>query len=82
MPDMSEVSDRVSTAREAGMHPMDGPWDVTEGEHYTVVAYTDWCDLFVPTIVRWDLGDHEKVDNFTDPERTRVHKKMALEAAE
>lgn len=74
MPDMGEMADRVSTAREAGMHPQADPWDVTEGEHYTVLAYTDWADMFVPTIVRWEGG---QVDDFTDPEATRENKRRA-----
>jgi len=37
--------------------------DLEEGEHYTVIAYTDWADVFVPTLIRWDNGT---VDNLSD----------------
>lgn len=38
---------------------------VLEGVHYEVVAYTDWADYFVPTIVMWENGE---MDLFADLE--------------
>lgn len=67
---MSNLADRVSLAKRLGMHPhMTGDAEfaaLTEGEHYEVVAYTDWADYFVPTVVQWNGGD--EVDQLTDPE--------------
>lgn len=51
-----EIVERCSLAREVLQ-------DVIEGEHYTVLAYTDFADTFVPTIVRWKNG---AVDDFTN----------------
>jgi hypothetical protein len=77
---MSDLSDRVSTAKRLGMHPhLSGDIEftaLTEGEHYDVVAYTDWADYFVPTVVRWDGAD--EVDQLTDPEASVAAAREAL----
>lgn len=74
---MSDMADRVSVAKEIGLHPQLGPWDITEGEHYEVIAYTDWADMFVPTIIEWADGTQ---DDLTDARQTRQHKQRILEA--
>lgn len=48
---------------------------VQEGEHYTVVAYTDYLDMFVPTVVQWNHGE---LDMFTDVDESRENKERAL----
>jgi hypothetical protein len=53
--------------------------DVEEGVHYEVLAYTDWADLFVPTIVEWKNGEQ---DRFTDPAVTRRNKRESIQAAQ
>lgn len=70
-----DQADRVSLAKEIGLHPHLGPHDINEGEHYSVVTYTDWADYFVPTAVRWVHTD--EVDDLTDPELSRENKREA-----
>jgi hypothetical protein len=78
---MSELADRVSLARRLGMHPHDtGDAEferLQEGTHYDVVAYTDWADYFVPTVVQWAHSNH--VDQLTDPERSVAAAREALQ---
>jgi len=81
MPDMSEMADRVGVAKRLGMHPqVSGDIEFSrleEGVHYEVVAYTDWCDQFVPTVVCWHhTGD---VDWLDDPEASIAHARSAVE---
>jgi len=39
-----------------------------EGKDYEVLAYSDWADTFVPTVVKWRTGE---VDDFSDEKKTR-----------
>lgn len=39
------------------------PYGVEEGIHYECLAYTDWADTMVATVVKWRNG---KVDDFSD----------------
>jgi len=71
---MDELRDRIEVAKNLGLHPLVGS-DLEEGTHYTVLAYTDWADLFIPTIVKWR---HGPTDDLTDPETSKQHKQQAL----
>jgi hypothetical protein len=62
-----DVDDRVDTSCEVLGHPQQASKPVEEGKHYEVLAYTDWGDTSVPTVVRWSNGE---VDDFTDPRRS------------
>lgn len=77
---MSDISiaGRIHNAKAVGMHPMMQS-DVSEGEHYEVLAYTDWADLFIPTVVRWANGE---VDRFNDPAVTRSNRLESLQRVE
>lgn len=68
------VRDRVRNARELGLGPMQSGRYV-EGEHYDVLAYTDWADLFVPTVVRWAGTDEP--DDLSDLDRSTELAEMA-----
>jgi len=71
---MDELRDRIEVAKNLGLHPLVDS-DLEEGTHYTVLAYTDWADLFIPTIVKWR---HGPTDDPTDPETAKQHKQQAL----
>jgi len=76
----AELSDRVALAKRLGMHPHlggDGAFArLEEGAHYEVVAYTDWADYFVPTVVQW--AGRDGVDRLTDPEASVAAAREAL----
>ena len=61
------ISKRIDTAQGLGIHPMYKGYpefrDLEEGNHYTVLAYTDHLDIFVPTIIKWSNGE---VDDLSD----------------
>lgn len=48
---------------------------VEEGKHYKVLAYTDWADQFIPTVIKWSHGE---IDDFTDPQKSRENLDKAL----
>ncbi|QCC48113.1 hypothetical protein [Halobellus limi] len=50
--------------------------DIEEGVHYDVLAYTDWADLFIPTVVRWVNGE---TDMFKDPAVTERNKRQSIQ---
>lgn len=65
------VAKRVENANNfvgSNIYPARYDLGLKEGEHYEVLAYTDWGDTFVPTIVKWKTGE---VDDFSDEKRTR-----------
>lgn len=70
---------RIDTARGLGLHPMykgfEDYRDLEEGTHYEVLAYTDWADVFVPTVVKWSNG---KVDSLTDRKQSITNAEEAL----
>jgi len=70
----TDIADRVTVARNIGLHPMVDS-DLEEGTHYEVLAYTDWADIFVPTIVTWR---HGPTDDLTDLTTSKQHKETAL----
>ena len=67
---------RVMNAKRAGFPPMAPPYDLEEGIHCEVLAYTDWADLFIPTVVRWANGE---IDRFTDPAVTMRNKRESIQ---
>lgn len=71
---MTELRDRIHVARKLGIHPMVDS-DLEEGTHYTVLAYTDWADIFVPTVIKWR---HGPTDDLTDHATAKQHKQEAL----
>ena len=73
---MSEISKRVSTSYDIVGHPQQALKPVEEGRHYTVLAYTDWADSFIPTVIKWNHGE---VDSFTDREKSRQSQQKALQ---
>ena len=73
---MSEISESVSTSYDIVGHPQQASKPVEEGKHYTVLAYTNWADSFIPTVIKWNHGE---VDSFTDPEKSRQSQRRALQ---
>jgi len=73
---VSDINERVSTSYDVLGHPQQTSKPVEEGKHYTVLAYTDWADSFIPTVVKWSHGE---VDSFTDPAKSRENRNRALE---
>jgi len=66
--DHEELRERVRVAKQLGMHPQVAGDDefrgLEEGTHYDVVAYTDWGDQFVPTVVEWSHnGTVDRLDD-------------------
>ena len=59
-------------------HPYHSTKPVEEGKHYTVLAYTDWADTFVPTVVKWNHGE---VDDLTSPEKSLLNRSRAIRHA-
>lgn len=75
----SDISERVSTSYDILGHPQQVSKPVEEGRHYKVLAYTDWADSFIPTVIEWNHGE---VDDFTDPEKSRQNQAKAIEEVE
>lgn len=72
------MRDRVKVAKEVGFHPLIAPaTTVVEGTHYKVLAYTDWADMFVPTVVEWANGE---TDRLTSREATLRNRDEAIAA--
>jgi len=68
------IADRIEVSNEVIGHPLQRTLPVEEGNHYTVLAYTDWGDLFIPTIVKWNDGT---VDNFSNITKSRANRKKS-----
>ena len=66
---------RVNVSYDVLGHPQQASRPVEEGRHYEVLAYTDWCDTMVPTVVKWSHGE---VDDLTDPRRSRENQRKAI----
>ncbi|MFH2109627.1 MAG: hypothetical protein ABIJ47_00040 [Candidatus Bathyarchaeota archaeon] len=73
-----EVSKRIDISYDVLGHPYHISKPVEEGKHYETLAYTDWGDTFVPTVVKWN---HGAVDSFTDPAKSRENQRQALQYA-
>lgn len=71
----AEVGKRIDVSYDVLGHPQQAKKPVEEGEHYEVLAYTDWGDALVPTVVKWS---HGAVDSFTDPAKSREYQRKAL----
>jgi len=48
-----------------------------EGVDYNVLAYTDWADMFIPTIVKWSDGS---VDDFSSPAKSMANRKSVIKS--
>ncbi len=72
------MADRIDVARALGLHPLQQDDTLEEGTHYEVLAYTEWADMFVPTVIKWR---HGATDNLTDLETSERHKRHALRDA-
>jgi hypothetical protein len=51
---------------DAGHKYTPSPYNVDEGVHYTCLAYTDWADTFVATVVKWKNGKVDSFDNLEE----------------
>ena len=71
----AEVGKRIDVAYDAIGHPQQLRRPVEEGRHYTTLAYTDWADSFVPTVVKWN---HGAVDDFSDRARSMENQAKAV----
>jgi DNA-directed RNA polymerase subunit RPC12/RpoP len=49
-------------------HPQQVSRPAEEGKHYTVLAYTDWADQFIPTVIQWNHGE---VDDLSDMAKSK-----------
>jgi hypothetical protein len=77
---MGELSDRIKLSYKALGHPQSSETpEVEEGVHYTVLAYTDWADLFIPTVIKWAHGE---TDDFTEPGKTLANFHKAIQFVE
>ena len=66
--DWDEVGKRVDTSYKVLGHPQQVTRPAMEGKHYTVLAYTDWADQFIPTVIKWN---HGAIDNLTNLSKSR-----------
>lgn len=73
-----EVGKRVNVSYDVLGHPYHRTKPVEEGKHYTVLAYTDWADTFVPTVIQWNHGE---VDSFTNPGKSLLNQSRAIQHA-
>ena len=69
---------RIDISYDVLGHPQQASRPVEEGKHYTVLAYTDWADTLVPTVVKWSHGE---VDSFTDPQKSLLNRSRAIQHA-
>jgi len=72
---LDRISDRISTSYDVLGHPQQAVRPVEEGKHYKVLAYTDWADQFIHTVIKWSHGE---IDDFTDPQKSRENLDKAL----
>ena len=72
------VGKRIDVAYDAIGHPQQATRPVEEGKHYETLAYTDWADTFVPTVVKWN---HGAIDSFTDARKSRENRDRAIQHA-
>jgi len=70
-----QVTNRVDTSYKVLGHPYQTTKPVNEGKHYTVLAYTDWADTFVPTLIKWNHGE---IDNLTNLNKSRINQQKAI----
>lgn len=72
------VGKRVNTSYEVLGHPQSTYKPADEGVHYKVLAYTDWADQFIPTMIQWNHGE---VDDLTDKDRSEMNRLKAVQHA-
>jgi len=73
--DWKQVSDRVDVSYDVLGHPQAARRPLArEGTHYEVLAYTDWADRFIPTVIKWN---HGAVDYLTNKNVSRQHRDKA-----
>ena len=65
-----EVGKRVDVSIDVLGHPQQPSRPAEEGKHYSVLAYTDWADQFIPTTVKWNHGE---VDDLTNLAKSRMN---------
>lgn len=70
------VSDRINVSYDVLGHPYHREKPVEEGKHYETLAYTDWGDTFVPTVIKWN---HGAVDSFSDLRKSRENQRKAIQ---
>ena len=71
-----DVGERINVSYDVLGHPQQASRPVEESKHYTVLAYTDWADTMVPTVIQWN---HGAVDSFTDPRKSQENQRKALQ---
>ena len=72
----TDISQRVDASYNVLGHPQSAnPPRAQEGTHYEVLAYTDWADRFIPTVIKWNHGE---VDDLTDHQQSLKNKTKAL----
>ena len=74
---MDKVGDRVHLSREVlGSHYY-RTRHFEEGKDFSTLAFTDWADDFVPTVIKWE---HGAVDSFDNKVKTLKNAQLQLEA--
>ncbi|MFH2109894.1 MAG: hypothetical protein ABIJ47_01395 [Candidatus Bathyarchaeota archaeon] len=71
-----DVGERINVSYDVLGHPYHRTKPVEEDKHYTVLAYTDWADTFVPTVIKWSHGE---VDDFTNPGKSLLNRSRAIQ---
>ena len=76
--EVDAVGKRIDVSYDVLGHPYHRVKPVEEAKHYETLAYTDWGDTFVPTVIKWNHGE---VDSFTDLRKSRENQAKALQHA-
>ena len=72
----TDISQRVDASYNVLGHPQSATLPrAQEGTHYEVLAYTDWADSFIPTVIKWNHGE---VDDLTDKSLSMKNREKAL----
>ena len=72
------MGERINVSYDVLGHPQQASRPVEESKHYTVLAYTDWADTMVPTVVKWNHGE---VDDLTNPGKSLLNQSRAIQHA-
>jgi len=67
------VGKRVDVSYDVLGHPQQVSKPAEEGKHYTVLAYTDWADQFIPTVIKWNHGEVDDLTNLAKSQENRDH---------
>lgn len=82
----TSIADRINVSETVIGHPHNfhesqrHKLDVHEGEHYSVIAHTDWADMFYPTVIQWISGEFDSFDDLEASQRNKEHAKRVIEA--